>query len=461
MMRLRFLMIVLVLNGIEVKAQTPVPPEVKENQASMLLIQGMTRAFQQDYKEAIALYEQSLQLKPESPAIMMALAEAYLGQNVLSSAVFYAQQAARLSPSTLEYAQFLAFLQDKSGNTRAAIEALSTFLANKNKDIAALKDLALYQEKVGDLQNAIQTVQQLAELRAENPVWATKLISLYEKRGDGAALTTFLSQTLAQDPSNRHAYQRLIAFFESKTDKTALIPILERLSQADPTHIEAALQLSALKNNRFTNNRATATVQISSSTAGNTLEQAKAYFNRAETNLEVQTEALRLINQALIEQPQSAEIQVMKGKLLYWMGDYTNAAMTLTPAIRKYPRDLKGWALAVRANAMAGHPKQGLALAEEAAFLFPSQPSLLLAQSFVHFKLNEAPKAQALLREVQAILNTDFANDKALKALYLETEGDGLGLQGKVTEARAKWQEALTLDPNSHTLRVKLEQQKP
>lgn len=354
--------------------------------AESFMIQGMTRAFQQDYPEAIELYQKALKATPEEPAILAALTEAHLALRNFTSAVFYGREMLRLAPDNEEYVRLLAETQHQSGDNRSGIETLNTFLGKFPQQVACWKDMADLQIQSNDVRSAVASYEKLATLRPESATIQAKLLDLYEKNGDWAKLIPVFEETLRLDPQNIDTRFKLNEAYR-------------RTGRPVPTSNSV-------------------TITIAPTPAGNTLAQAKLLFAQNANDAAARQNSLQLVEQALTQEPNNADAQILKGKLLFLNDQAPDAVEWLTKGLRKNPRDLAAWAMAVQAATRANNPTKALSIADEAEFLFIGQPVLMLAKVEAFMALGKSAEAKSLLTEAEAIIKADFPNDEALRTQF-------------------------------------------
>ena len=424
--------------------------------AQQYVIQGMTRAFQRDWKEAIQFYEQALQVTPDQPAVLLALSEAHEASQNRTSALFYAQQALRIAPKNPVYVLQAASLHDQSENTRVAIQALTQYLATQPNDVSVLQPLAGYQQKAGDTAGMTATLERLVVLEPEVNTWIARLEEVWRKMGDWNKIIALLRPKVDQNPADKFLVRLLIGAYEQSRQTQALATLLDQALAADPYDVDLQLRKRDLNAQPADSRASSVTVQVIPNNRSIQPEQIQAYFVRAEQDAAARAEVLQLSQRFLEREPAHAEVQLMRGKALFWNGQFAEAGATLLQVLRKNPKDLVGWVMTVEAFTEAQDGAQAVSAADEAGFLFPGQPKLLIAQSKGYLLRQKPADAQRVLTEAASIIQSDFGNETALRVLLLDAEGDLFAQQGQQAAARSKWQEALRLDPAQSTIKIKL-----
>ncbi len=115
----------------------------------------MTRAYLDDHEGAIRFYEKALQIAPNEPAILSAMAASYDSLGNLVPAIFYAREARSREPSNREYHRQLAQLLVKSGDVDGAIDAYQSLLAQFPRDRVSLAAIARFDALRGKYRKAI------------------------------------------------------------------------------------------------------------------------------------------------------------------------------------------------------------------------------------------------------------------------------------------------------------------
>ncbi|HRR09159.1 MAG TPA: tetratricopeptide repeat protein [Rhodothermales bacterium] len=440
-------------------AQEPstTPPEQPSNQATLLMIEGMTRAFQRDYVEAIAAFEKALATAPTQAAILFALAEAHYENGNPQSAMFFAQQAVQNKPENREYLGFLAQITDRQGDTARATQLLQQFANDHPTDSQILILLSSFQIKSGNTRGAIETFKRLRALRPEKLLYTLTLADLYERISNFEEVSELLRPVVKMDPYDKSSLRKLITAYERLQRKADLVSILQNVVTQDPYDVASRLKLKELTGNSGADNRASAEVHISPSGGAWTLEHAKAFFARINTDPAALSQAEEALIGVTNEEPNLAEAWILLGKVRFQQARYKEAAEVLGTWLSKYPRDLEGWTLAIQSSTLTGNTNKALDVAQEAGFLFPGQPRLLHAEAEAYIAAAKFREAQNILTEAANIIKSDFGNAVPLQIAQLDREGDLLKKQGDLLEARKRWQAALALDPNQSTIRAKLE----
>ncbi|MBL7979459.1 MAG: tetratricopeptide repeat protein [Bacteroidetes Order II. Incertae sedis bacterium] len=432
-------------------------PEQPSNQATLWMIEGMTRAFQRDYVEAIAAYEKALVAAPAQAAILFALAEAHYENGNPQSALFFAQQAVQNKPENREYLGFLAQITDRQGDTARATQLWQQFANDHPTDLQSLLLLSSFQLKSGNTRGAIETFKRLKALRPDNLLYTLTLADLYERTSNFQDVSELLQPVVFMDPYDKSSLRKLITAYERLQRKSDMVSVLQDVVAQDPYDVASRLKLKELVGTSGTDNRASAEVQVAPLGNAWTLEHAKAFFAQIHTDPTALSQAEQALKGVTSEQPNLAEAWILLGKVRFQQARYEEAAQILGMWLSKYPRDLEGWALAIQSSTLAGDTNKALRLAQEAGFLFPGQPRLLHSQAEAYIASAKFREAQNILTEAAAIIKSDFGDAVSLQIAQLDKEGELLKKQGNLLEARKRWQAALILDPNQATIRAKLE----
>lgn len=446
--------------GSAVLAQEPSAtntPAPENNQATQLLIEGMTRAFQRDYQEAISAYEKALLAAPGQAAILFALAEAHHENGNRQGALFYAQQASHAAPMNRVYIGFWAKLLDQQGDAGRATQLWQQFADQHPTDLVALTHLSALQLQSGNTNDAIETFRRMVALRPDNILYTLKLAELYERIGNFQEVISLLLPVVSSDPFDKASLRKIVLAQERLQQKAAIITLLEKVVAQDASDVESRLKLQELSGNRGPDNRASAEISIVPSGNAWTLDHAKAFYKRIYTEPTALNQAEEALLVVTREQPNNAEAWILLGKVRYEQGKYPESANILETWLKKFPRDLDAWVMAVAAQTRVGDASKALLLVQEAGFLFPGQPALLHAQSGALIAAGKLKDAQNILNESAAIIRSDFAHVPAFHMAQYDAEGDLLQKQGNLIEARKRWQAALAIDPNQATIRAKLE----
>ncbi|GIV59189.1 tetratricopeptide repeat protein [Rhodocaloribacter litoris] len=417
------------LLGGAAAGQTPAPvPGRDEVRAEQLFVRGMTRAYLEDHEAALQLFQEALRLRPNEPAILSALADAYAALDDLPSALFYAEQARARAPDNVHYHEQVARLHLAAGDTARAVAAYEALLAVHPDYLPALQTLAHLQAGRGHYEAALAALERLHELTGDVPGLLDQMLQLYRRLGDNDGLETTLQRLLAREP-NRPDYLQMLAELYVRQERAAEAATLyETLLARRPGDVELILALAHVYRAMGEEERARALVEQATgaapASAGQRVAQATPFLERAGADPEAARAARHLLLQALELDPGHAGALEALGNLDFDTGAYAEAADRLTRAARLTPRRLDLWTRAAAATLQAGRAHRAADLAEEALLLFPGNLELLHTAAFAHLRLQQEKIARTHFEEALSLLQEETAPDPGLQADLMA----GLGL---------------------------------
>ena len=457
--------------------------------AQQLLVRGMTRAYLDDHEEAIALYEEALQLVPGEAALFSALAASHHALDELTSAVFYAQRAIVLASDNVHYYHHLAELHLEAGDAEQAADAYDALLTRFPQDEAALLASAELLSRLGYTDRATQRYERLLDVVGDDPVLLENVLQLYLRQGDDTRAESTL-QTLIEQEVNEPALRQMLGeLYLRQGRQEEATDAFERAVESGGGE-ETVLALSDLYRRQGNAAKADALLEASVAPSDEAaspdvlLEKARPLVQRAEADPEAATAAIGLLERALDQDPANAEALALLGLLRAQAGDYEKAAALLDDALAQDPRDPALWQQAAAAHFRSGNLQRAADVADEGTLLFPGDPLLLQTSGEVFTALYRDEEALAALEEALLLLeeaeDADAADQALLfgalsllyarqgdaetsKAYYRQGRGDevasamalhylALGLAargGDLEEARRLAQAAVDLDPHN------------
>jgi len=426
--------------------------------AKTLFVRGITQSYLEDYAEAAAYFEKALELVPQEPALLSALAEAEAGQDNLTSALFYAQKAREQAPAQPAYYRSLARLQERADQPQKAVETYRTLVSTFPDQDEAYLPLARLLRKMEQPRAALRAYQALTDSTDRPPPQAyVEMARLYEETG----LTDGLEQTLTvliNRRRNVERYRRRLGRLYLEQDRYAeAIPVYERLFREHPSDPKLLSRLQMLYEQTGQAETAStlwSTFDDRNATPDQLLPRARSLFEEARstrgpTPLDSNAVALplQLLRQALDQDSAHVPSLDLLGTIQYEIGAYEEAAATFQRAIDHNPRAAKRWEQAAAACLKSDQFDRAVNVAEEGLLLFPGRASLLHPLALARLHLGEY---NAALTRFQDALETLEGENAPIKMRAALETGRARTLErlNQPAQAASAYEAALKLDPN-------------
>ena len=433
----------------------------RDVRVEQLMIRAMTRSFLGYHDEAIALYEQALQLAPSSPVLHSALADAYEDARDYARALFYAEQARTLDPDNVFYHREYARMSILQGRLDQAAQALETALHRFPDHTALLEDLAELQFSMGRLDEARDNFRRLADRLADDVHVRYRLIELYTHLQDTAGLERTLlemDELLTDEPDIK---RRLAELYADAGRLSEAIALLETAVRFDASDVETITALAALYERAGTPEKAGALWDRAlggQQSPESMVETARRLYEQADRPERLDA-IIGLLTAALERKPDLADGLMLLGTIRYDERDYEAAGSLLYRAVQINPRSIDAWQRAATAFQKAGQAARAAEIAEEALLLFPGQQPLLRLAAYGYMDTFDNEKAITYFNALYALIGDEGEGDydagevlSALGLLHTRT-GDHAAADSVYRRALALFpEEPVVLNNYAYTL---------
>lgn len=457
-MRLTGLLVLLLIAGVGIqdssRAASPPPLQAPADsiaslRARQLFIQGLTQARIGNPEEAVQMFEQALEFAPNEPAILAAAADAYAARQDLSTALFYARQAAEYG-APLHYRMELARLQAQAGQLGEAAASFRKVLERHPDHPAALQALAEIQAREGQPRAALATYDRLLQSTGERLEIRRQMLPLHERADDTAGREETLRALVALRPDTA-AYARQLARLYLRQDRPQAA---EQVLAAARAHLPSA-DFSALRRTSGPAAGAAPSARQGASAAqGAPLQQARRLYEASSPGSAQREEAIQLARRHVERRPNDGEALSLLGHLHYDEGAYAQSATLLAKAVGQNPRNPTLWHLAADAARRAQQLEEARQLAEEGLLLFPGSLPLLEDAARTALAQQEYEAAQSFVDDALAFAEEQDAGRQ--QATFLILQGDVQQALGRSDAARRAWQQARSLAPDHPEVRQRL-----
>ena len=315
-----------------------------------------------DLDEAIAAYEESIQLDSWSPAARLGMAEALTLQDKLDEAVKQLETAVSLSPGAVEAQIALANTLDDQGKTTEAMTIYINTARNHPGSGQATLALARAWQARSRWDRAEESFR---DTIAKNPGAADAYVGLAELHmdiSDFEEAETLLNQARAIDYNNVSSYIRLGELEQRLGDTEAALAWYQHAATLPAA--DQALNL--------------------------TLIDSLVRYGDYET-------AHSYTKQALQQRPKDTELLMRRGRIEQIYGQYDNALETYTEAQANEPDNDRLYIALADLFLAQGQINSALASYEQAIALKPSESTYYVVASQLWATQNQPQQAQDVL----------------------------------------------------------------
>lgn len=395
--------------------------------SQQFFIRGMTRSFLGDDEGAIALFQNALELTPNEPALLSALAEALENTDDVESALFYANQAVTADATNAHYFRLVARLHLRQQNPDDALTAYATLLELNPHDIDALQEVARLQAATGNLKEAIASYEQLLHEVGEIQGIRNQILQLYFRLGDTDGVESTLRMLLGSNPSDT-VYLRMLAEVFNQQDRSVdAVALYEEALANDPNNVELQVALASLYRQAGRADEAASLMDVVMNAEGATipqlLERATSLLGSAPIDSPAGEAAIAMLQQVIEMDASNNEAVLLLGDLYFRSGAYDEAAEFLEQAIQQNPREPQLWFQAAAAHLQSDDPKAAARIADEGLLLFPGQLPLLRIAAYGLMESYQNRPAISRFEEALAVLEEETPDDVEQKSSYFAAMG--------------------------------------
>lgn len=410
--------LVLSVSPVDVVAQHgSAVPDGQENRAARLYVRGLTQERDGNHQAAIDLFTQASRHAPNEAAIYLSLSEAHHNLEQNDVALFYAEQAARLSDDP-QYVHHLARSQLRSGQPDLAAQTYDRLLQRETVDTDAVFEAARLKVHLGRDAEAATAFERLIRMVGDDRVLRTQLLQLYGRLDDVDGVERTLSALIRLQPSSEQYYLLLSDFYQRRERSGDAIQVLEQGMHAADEPYDVVSELITLYRSSGEHGRAdslaTTLMDVDALSEDQITTRAEKAYLRASVDPSSAETAMTLLTQALEKSPGDVALLIMLGDLHFSQGEFSQSAALLSEALDKNPRNAELWVQTSLAYLNAGALADAAMKAADAILLFPGQIELYVVGGHANTQLYRTAEAIRLFETALELLADDERWDRRL-----------------------------------------------
>jgi protein O-GlcNAc transferase len=412
------------------------------------------------------------------PDALASFARALAATGQMQPAALRMKEAAAREPKNFELQDELGSLYAKFQDWPNAKLAFSAALSIQPDSAIAHLHLGLSLQALGQ-PGALDELAKAHELGPRNPLIALELGKALASAGQDEQALPVLQQACALDPESTAAAYQLGLVLERVDRVQEAIPLLKRAVEANPKNAEAltnlgmALCLAQKAKDAVPYLQRAVELEPANVTAHQDLAAADIQLSQIDDAIVQLRTALKLspdspqlhynLGFALKQQddatgaipeletaeklnPDAAEAPYLLGVLYMQAGRYAEAERELSTALRLQPKNGDGWATLGSVYSKLDRLPEAVTALQEAIRQSPMQADPHLTLAAVLARQNQPDAATAERRKAADLMRTHMNAQRAEVSTH---SGNSLLESGKVDEAIADFNEALSFDPNS------------
>jgi tetratricopeptide (TPR) repeat protein len=397
--------------------------DVSNPQARTLFIRGLTKSYLGEHDQAASLFEHALEIAPQEPALLSALAEAELHRDNQTSAIYYARQARDHAPDEPYYHLQVARSLRDADRTTEAISAYQELLSRFPEHEEGRLALAHLYQTQDRPQKALEQYEVLVDSAHHVSVEAyAEMLELYRTVDNPDGLERTLKR-LIDLRRDAQVYRRLLGqLYAEQSRYEDAIPLFEALLEENPNDPRLLSQLKMLYVETDQSRKAErvgSNVQTENDSPDQLVARARALFDaKGSSDSTAVEQSLALLHKALDRVPNHTRALDLLGSIQYEQGEYEAAAATLARALDEDPKDPVRWRNAASAHLKIDSLRRAAALAEEGLLLFPGRPDLAELEARARLRLGEYETARIRFQEVLSQPDTSSTSPDERASLH-------------------------------------------
>lgn len=380
--------------------------EIKEAQLKQVMIRGLTFLRTGFPDKAAGVFAEGLQLSPNDPNVLSAMADAQVAMGDYGLANYYIDGALKAEPQNVNWSRQALFIALEAADAPRAVRHSSRLLELQPRDVATqLAHLELLERLQQRTEATNYAKASLSSFYSDESVQRTAL-RIFEDVGSLSLAKMAAAQivSITQDPDDMLKLAVILIQLSELAEAAAQ---LDKALEIDPYHNEVAETRRSLNEN-------------GSNDAD--LTQALPANNRplVESIDTTSTDSISLDRKLAGLDKDNEEDAVQIADLLLQNGRFRELILFSTERIESNPRLLKLWIYALEGFWRTSRFDEALRLAEDGLQLFPGYAPLLYQYARVLDKLGRASDAQKAASEALTGADSDPDLKKSIEALLRE-----------------------------------------
>ncbi|MDR2970736.1 MAG: tetratricopeptide repeat protein, partial [Bacteroidales bacterium] len=221
-----FLIIIIAfLGGQEAIAQKKgaKPGEENTRENNTLYIEALSKKIQENYADAILMFENILKKYPNDHASMYELADAYAIQDELPMAIRWATKATELDPDNDWYYLTLSELYMKNNEPEKSVVVLERLSKRKPNNIDYVESLAMAYLIVGEYEKAVTQLNIIEQQEGVSEELSMEKYKIYKNIGKNKKAIAEIEKLIKYFPNETRYYALLAdAYLEMGMKKDAM-----------------------------------------------------------------------------------------------------------------------------------------------------------------------------------------------------------------------------------------------
>ncbi len=402
--------------------------------------------FSGNISEAKRLLKECLAEKPTDDAVLFALGEISISQNLRAEALEYLLAAQKIDPQNRHYTQELAYLQfEKADFKNAAVnfKQLVEWEPRHVEWIYAYGQTLLYNQ---DYEGAIKAFNQMQDQIGPIPEVTMIKVDLYRDLGKPEFIEKELLELKKAFPEDIDILKAVIGYYEGERQEDKAITLIQELVQQDPENGVAHFILA--KNAIEKKDYAAFMKSLPAVMASGDIQlHDKLLLTQhfEELNSDYNVEKIKTLDYLVNAHPEEARAHAMRAEVYNSQGKTREAISSYRKALEKNNAEFRLWTSVLAIESAYKEYKALYEDATEAISLFPSLPFVYFAAAEGAIQMNNLDEATDLLNQGELFI----IDDATQTARYAMRRGEIAFANGNTKDGITQFEKSLEFDGES------------
>ncbi len=401
-----------------------------------------------NFSEAIKLFQESLQIDPESAASRYEIARIYAEDGNFPAALGYAREAYEIESDNIWYAQFLGQLYSETGKIEESIEVFKSIIRDHPNEYGYYFNLGSLLSAQGKYEEALELYKGLEKRIGTSEELSLQLQMIYIDKGDFTSALTEIDKLIENNPEELRLYGMKAEIFQQLGREEEARELYEQMLEMQPDNGLVLLSLHDIEktngNDALANEylqRAFRSSELSIDVKVNIL---LTYLSAPDFNKN-RNFILSLMREMETAHPNEAKSFAVQGDIYYNLNQLDSARVKFRRAVTLDPNRPPIWQQILTIDSQLNDFESLKSESESALELFPQQPVFYLFNGIASLQLKDSDTAIEVLTTGK---NLVVDNNKLLGQFY-SSLGDGYHEQNEHESSDQAYDMALKYDPSN------------
>ncbi len=401
-----------------------------------------------NYSEAIKLFQQALQIDPESAATRYEMARIYADDNNFPAALSYAEEAYNLENDNVWYAQFLGQLYSETGRMEEAIAVYRNIVKNHQNEYGYYFNLGSLLSAQGKYDEALKLYNDLEYRLGESEELSLQRQMIYIDKGDYDSALIEIDKLIENNPEELRLYGMKAEIFQQLKREDEARKLYEQMLEMQPDNGLVLLSLHDIAKKKGEESeandylrRAFGSSELSIDVKVNILLN---YLNSPDFNKN-RDFILSLTREMEGAHPDEAKAYAVHGDIYYNLNQLDSARVKFRKAVTLDPNRPPIWQQILTIDSQLNDFDALQSESDQALEYFPQQPIFYLFNGIAYLQQKNTNKA---IEALSTGKNLVVDNNKLLGQFYASL-GDAYHEQKEHESSDSAYDMALKYDPQN------------